>query len=80
MNLVSPIKVLLIFFSGKSFKICSRSIMIFRGLTCDFFLSSVHFHCKRKANSTIEQQKCNVTKIDRDQFLLSKIEINYQIF
>ena len=32
-------------FSG-SFKICSRSsILIFRGLTCDVLLSSVHFYC-----------------------------------
>ena len=27
----------LFFFSGKSLKICSRSVLIFRGLTCDFF-------------------------------------------
>ena len=33
------------FFLGKSLKICSRSILIFRGLTCDFFSSSVHFYC-----------------------------------
>ena len=32
-------------FLRKSHKICSRSILIFRGLTCDFFLSSVHFCC-----------------------------------
>ena len=30
------------FFSGKSLRICSRSILIFRGLTFDFF-SSLHF-------------------------------------
>ena len=28
---------LAVFFSGKSLKRCSRSILIFRGLTCDFF-------------------------------------------
>ena len=32
-------------FTGKSLKICSRSVVIFRGF-------------KRKANSTIEQQRC----------------------
>ena len=31
------------FFSGNSLKICSRSILIFRGLSSDFFSSSVHF-------------------------------------
>ena len=35
----------LIFYSGKSLKICSLSIWIFRGLICDFLLSSVHFYC-----------------------------------
>ena len=33
------------FFRKKSFKICSRSVLIFRGLTCNFLLSSVHFFC-----------------------------------
>ena len=33
------------FFSGEILKICSRSIFIFRGLTCNYFLSSVHFFC-----------------------------------
>ena len=33
------------FFSGKRFRICLRLFWIFRGLTCDFFFSSVHFHC-----------------------------------
>ena len=34
-----------LFFSpGKSLQICSRSILIFRGLTCNFFLNSVHFY------------------------------------
>ena len=32
-------------FSGKSVRISSIAILIFRGLTCDFFLSSVFFHC-----------------------------------
>ena len=47
------------FFSGKSLKICSRLVLIYRGLTSDFFLSSSSICIvKRKANSTIEQQKC----------------------
>ena len=36
------------FFLRKKSKICSRSILIFRGLTCDFFLSSVHFSCYKE--------------------------------
>ena len=36
-----------VFFSGESLKVCSRSILIFRGLTCDF-LSSVHFYCLKE--------------------------------
>ena len=34
-----------VFFSRKSLTFCLRSILIFRGLTGNFFLSSVHFHC-----------------------------------
>ena len=33
------------FFSGKNPNVCSRSFLIFRGLTCDFFSISVNFHC-----------------------------------
>ena len=44
------------FFSGNCSQ--SRSVLIFRGLTCEFVLSSVLFIIKRKANSLIEQQKC----------------------
>ena len=29
------------FFSGKSLKICSRSIQVLRSLTCDFFLTAI---------------------------------------
>ena len=36
------------FFSGNSIEICSRSVFIFRGLTFDFFISSVHFLCNKK--------------------------------
>ena len=32
------------FFSGKNTKICSRSILIFRGLTCDFFSRLVNLY------------------------------------
>ena len=51
------------FFSGKRFKFCSRSVLIFRGLTCDYFLSSVHFYCLRQAplsNSKIVMVTRNV--------------------
>ena len=41
------------FLFRKSFKICSNSILFFRGLKSVFFLISV----ERKANSTIEQRK-----------------------
>ena len=48
------------FFSGKSLEICSRSVLIFRGLTCDFVLRSVHFHWK--ANSLSDGKSIKVTK------------------
>ena len=53
------------------FFFCSRSILIFRGLTCDFTSSSVHFIVKRKANFSIERQ--NVEK--RDRHLISKMKL-----
>ena len=64
------------FFSGKSLKICSRSILIFRGLICDFF--RFNSLVKKKANSTIQQQKCKDHK-KRVRLLILKIEKNYQI-
>ena len=36
------------FFSGKSLKVCSLSTLIFRGLTRDSFLSSMHIHCEKE--------------------------------
>ena len=39
-----------------------------------YFFSNV----KKKANSTIEQQKCKSHE-KRDRLLISKMEINYQI-
>ena len=50
------------FFSGKSLKICSRSVLIFLCLiliSSEIQLISI---VKRKAYCTIEQQKCQVTK------------------
>ena len=66
------------FFSFRKSKVCSCSILIFRGLTCDFSLSSVHLYFKRKANSTIEQQNCKGHE-KRDRLLILKEEINFQI-
>ena len=55
------------FFQEKS-KIWSHSILIFRGLIFDLFISSLHFF-KRKANSTIQQQKCKGHE-KRDRLLI----------
>ena len=63
------------FFQLKSLKICSRSVLIFRG----FLLNSVNSIVERKANSTIERQQCKGHE-KRDRLLKSKLEINYQIF
>ena len=66
----------LCFFFQEKLKICSRSFLVFRCLTCDFFSSSVHFIFKMKANSTIKQQKLNGDE-KRDRLLISKMEVNY---
>ena len=66
------------FFSGKSLKICSRSILIFRCLTSDFFLIQCISIVKRKANSTIEQQNCKGRE-KRDRLLISKMEMKCQV-
>ena len=66
------------FFSRKSLTFCLRSILIFRGLTGNFFLVQCIVIVKRKANSTIEQKNVKVTK-KRDRRLISKMEIYYQI-
>ena len=51
------------FFLGKVSKICSGSkLLLFWGLTFDFFFSSVHFLEKTKIKSTIEQESVKVTK------------------
>ena len=52
------------------------TVLIFRGLTFDFFqfISNV----KRKANSTIDEQNCKGHK-RRDRFLVSKEEFNFQV-
>ena len=57
----------LFFFSGKVLTICSRSILIFRSLTCDFFLSAVHFYCYKEG------------KLHYRPLLVLKMEIIYQI-
>ena len=53
-----------VFFSRKSLKICSGSILIFRGLSSDFLIS-VHFLCQKKANSTIEHKIVIESKKDK---------------
>ena len=52
---IEALLIFFVFFPRKSLKICSRSILTFRRLTCEFLLSSNDV-VKRKANSTIEQQ------------------------
>ena len=53
----------LFFFPGKNLKICSRSNLIFRGSTFDFFKVQFISFVKWKANSTIEHKKnVKVTK------------------
>ena len=52
--------------------------MIFLDLTFRFFLSSIFFFVKRRAKSTVEQQKCK-NHLKRDRLLVSKVELNYQI-
>ena len=42
------------------------------------FVSSVRFFLQRKANSTIEHQKCKGQE-KRDRFLFSKVIFNYHI-
>ena len=64
--------IILYLFPGKVFK-NSRKTLIFRGLTFDFFS-----FVKRKANSTIERQKCKGHE-KPDRLLISLMEFNYQI-
>ena len=71
--------VLAIFFSEYSLKVCSRTILIIRCLSFDFFLSSLISYVKRNANATIEQQKCKGLK-NLDRLLILKMEFNNQIF
>ena len=61
-------------FKEKVFKFVQAQIYIF---AVDY-LSSAHLFFKRKANSTIEQQKCKGHE-KRDQLLVSKVEFNFQI-
>ena len=42
---IGPGDFFLFFFSGKILKICLRSVLVFRGLTVGFFLSSPLFIC-----------------------------------
>ena len=68
----------MIFFLRKSLKICSGSNLLFRGVNFDLFSSSVHFFLARRANSTVEQQKCKGHE-KHDRLLVSKVEFNFQI-
>ena len=66
------------FFSGKSLKFI-HSILIFRGLTYDFFENQCISLVKRKANSTIEQQKCKGHE-KRYRLRISKMEVVIRFF
>ena len=67
------------FFSVKSIKICSHSILIFRGLTSDFFKFSSFPLAKGRRTPKVKQQKCNDHK-KRDRLLLLEKDFNVQIF
>ena len=54
------------------------SRLIFLDLTFRFFLSSIFFFVKRRAKSTVEQQKCK-NHLKRDRLLVPKVELSYQI-
>ena len=62
-------------FLGKSNETCSRSNLIFRGLTQIFQLISL---VKRKVNPTIEQQTYKGIDII-DRLLVLKMDFNFQI-
>ena len=55
---------LVCFFSGKSLKICSRSILIFRALTCDFFFFSSLQKGRKKPLSNSNNIKVTKNVID----------------
>ena len=62
MNVVQIlIKVAMIFFM-KSLKICSRFNLLFRRFSFDFFQVQFISFVERKANYTIEEQKCKFYK------------------
>ena len=65
--------------SGKVLKIYSRSNLIFRGLTFDFFFSSDHFICKLKGDFrySTEQKYNSLKNIDRRP--LVKMGFNFKI-
>ena len=71
-TLVTGIDVI---FLGKSNETCSRSNLIFRGLTQIFQLISL---VKRKVNPTIEQQIYKGLDII-DRLLVLKMDFNFQI-
>ena len=58
---MDPDDILLIFFSGKSLKICSYS-NFFRGLTYDFLNYFFPSFVQKKSKSTIEQQNVKLTE------------------
>ena len=68
------------FFPGKVLKFFQAQIYFFRGLTFKFLFQFRSFTLLkgRKANSTIEQQKCKVHE-KRDRLLVPKVKLNSQI-
>ena len=68
-----------VIFFRESFKISSRSSLMFRGLNLEFFLGSVHcLGGKGKQNSIVEQQQCKGHE-KRDRFLFAKEDFNFQV-
>ena len=65
-----------VFFPEKVLKICSRSNLIFRGLSLDF--TSSFPLLKSRAKATIEQRKCKGHE-KSDRFPVSKMDFNFQI-
>ena len=69
-----PTRVLTLFFR-KSLKICSGSNLLFRGLTFDFYPSSIRFLCEKEGKLHHRTQKGKGYQ-KRDRLLLvSKVEV-----
>ena len=76
MNVVNTLIYVLVISFRKSPKICSRSNINFGELTFDFQVQLISF-VERKANSTMEHQKCKGHET-RNRLLVSKMEFNYR--